>query len=408
MKATTDQLPEQENSVKKSSPLKEAIINSIKNNVRQYTMILALLGIWIIFAVLTGAVFLNVRNLSNLFMQSATVAIVGMGMVLIIVSGNIDLSVGSVVGITGAAIGALQVYGGWGTIPTILLGLIIGVVIGLWQGYWVAYRGIPAFIVTLASMLTLRGAVLGVTHGTTIAPLHKAFKAIGQKYLPRLFFQEASVHDTSLIITCVIILVYIILSVRRRQSRIRYGFKVISLPLEILKMAAVSLLMGFILYIMISYRGIPYAILVVIVVAVILTFIANSTVFGRQIYAIGGNQEAARLSGISIKKRLLMLFVLMGALTSVAGIVFTARLGAATAQAGFMLELDAIAAAVIGGTSFSGGIGTIPGALVGAMVMASLDNGMSLLNMDVTYQQIIKGLVLLLAVYVDTIFKTKK
>ena len=408
MKARTDQLPEQENSVKKSSPLKEAIINSIKNNVRQYTMILALLGIWIIFAVLTGAVFLNVRNLSNLFMQSATVAIVGMGMVLIIVSGNIDLSVGSVVGITGAAIGALQVYGGWGTIPTILLGLIIGVVIGLWQGYWVAYRGIPAFIVTLASMLTLRGAVLGVTHGTTIAPLHKAFKAIGQKYLPRLFFQEAPVHDTSLIITCVIILVYIILSVRRRQSRIRYGFKVISLPLEILKMAAVSLLMGFILYIMISYRGIPYAILVVIVVAVILTFIANSTVFGRQIYAIGGNQEAARLSGISIKKRLLMLFVLMGALTSVAGIVFTARLGAATAQAGFMLELDAIAAAVIGGTSFSGGIGTIPGALVGAMVMASLDNGMSLLNMDVTYQQIIKGLVLLLAVYVDTIFKTKK
>lgn len=408
MKARTDQLPEQENSVKKSSPLKEAIINSIKNNVRQYTMILALLGIWIIFAILTGAVFLNVRNLSNLFMQSATVAIVGMGMVLIIVSGNIDLSVGSVVGITGAAIGALQVYGGWGTIPTILLGLIIGVVIGLWQGYWVAYRGIPAFIVTLASMLTLRGAVLGVTHGTTIAPLHKAFKAIGQKYLPRLFFQEASVHDTSLIITCVIILVYIILSVRRRQSRIRYGFKVISLPLEILKMAAVSLLMGFILYIMISYRGIPYAILVVIVVAVILTFIANSTVFGRQIYAIGGNQEAARLSGISIKKRLLMLFVLMGALTSVAGIVFTARLGAATAQAGFMLELDAIAAAVIGGTSFSGGIGTIPGALVGAMVMASLDNGMSLLNMDVTYQQIIKGLVLLLAVYVDTIFKTKK
>ena len=408
MKARTDQLPEQENSVKKSSPLKEAIINSIRNNVRQYTMILALLGIWIIFAILTGAVFLNVRNLSNLFMQSATVAIVGMGMVLIIVSGNIDLSVGSVVGITGAAIGALQVYGGWGTIPTILLGLIIGVVIGLWQGYWVAYRGIPAFIVTLASMLTLRGAVLGVTHGTTIAPLHKAFKAIGQKYLPRLFFQEASVHDTSLIITCVIILVYIILSVRRRQSRIRYGFKVISLPLEILKMAAVSLLMGFILYIMISYRGIPYAILVVIVVAVILTFIANSTVFGRQIYAIGGNQEAARLSGINIKKRLLMLFVLMGALTSVAGIVFTARLGAATAQAGFMLELDAIAAAVIGGTSFSGGIGTIPGALVGAMVMASLDNGMSLLNMDVTYQQIIKGLVLLLAVYVDTIFKTKK
>lgn len=408
MKERIDQSPQQEATVKKSSPLKEAIINSIKNNVRQYTMILALLGIWIIFAILTGAVFLNVRNLSNLFMQSATVAIVGMGMVLVIVSGNIDLSVGSVVGITGAAIGALQVYGGWGTVPTILVGLVIGLVIGLWQGYWVAYREIPAFIVTLASMLTLRGAVLGVTHGTTIAPLHKPFKAIGQKYLPKLFLQDAPFHDLSLIITCVIILVYIILSVRRRQSRIRYGFKVTSLPMEILKMAAVSVLMGFVLYIMISYRGIPYAILVVLVVAVILTFIASSTVFGRQIYAIGGNKEAARLSGINIKRRLLMLFVLMGILTSVAGIVFTARLGAATAQAGFMLELDAIAAAVIGGTSFSGGIGTIPGALIGAMVMASLDNGMSLLNLDVTYQQIIKGLVLLLAVYVDTMFKTKK
>jgi D-xylose transport system permease protein len=175
-----------------------------------------------------------------------------------------------------------------------------------------------------------------------------------------------------------------------------------------LKISAIAVLMGFVLYIMVSYRGIPYAILVVLVVTVILTFVANNTVFGRQIYAIGGNREAARLSGITIKKRLLMLFVLMGTLTSIAGIVFTARLGAATAQAGFMLELDAIAAAVIGGTSFSGGIGTIPGALVGALVMASLDNGMSLLNLDVTYQQIIKGLVLLVAVFVDTVFKARK
>jgi len=405
--ATNGQAPLQK-AAKKSSPLKEAILNSIRNNIRQYTMILALIGIWIIFAILTGSVFLNTRNLSNLFMQSATVAIVGMGMVLVIVSGNIDLSVGSVVGITGAVIGFLQVYGKWGTIPTIIVGLLIGVAIGFWQGYWIAYRGIPAFIVTLASMLTLRGAVLGVTHGTTIAPLHKPFKAIGQRYLPRLFLQDASFHDTSLIITCLIILLFIIMSILRRRSRIRFGFKVISLPLEVLKITAISVLIGFVLYIMVSYRGIPYAILVVLVVAVILTFIANNTVFGRQIYAIGGNKEAARLSGITIKKRLLMLFVLMGTLTSIAGIVFTARLGAATAQAGFMLELDAIAAAIIGGTSFSGGIGTIPGALVGALVMASLDNGMSLLNLDVTYQQIIKGLVLLIAVFVDTIFKSKK
>ena len=153
---------------------------------------------------------------------------------------------------------------------------------------------------------------------------------------------------------------------------------------------------------MISYKGIPYAILVVLVFVVLLSFLANNTVFGRQIYAIGGNKEAARLSGINIKRRLLVLFVLMGALTSVAGIVFTARLGAATAAAGTLLELDAIAAAIIGGTSFSGGIGTISGAVIGALVMASLDNGMSLMNLDVTYQQIIKGLMLLLAVFIDT------
>jgi len=392
----------------KPDTLVKTIVSSVKNNFRQYTMIFALAGIWIIFTILTDAVFLNTRNLSNLFMQSATVAIIGMGMVLIIVTGNIDLSVGSVVGIVGGVIGFLQVYGKWGTIPTIIIGLIIGIAIGFWQGYWVAFRGIPAFIVTLASMMTLRGAVLGVTHGTTIAPLNKDFKAIGQKYLPKIFFQDASFHDLSLIITIIVIIAFIIFAVQKRKSRIRYGFKVIPKKYEALRILALSVLMGFVFFIMISYRGIPYAILVVIGVAVILTFVSNSTVFGRQLYAIGGNSEAARLSGINIKKRLLYLFVLMGGLTAVAGIVFTARLGAATAAAGNLLELDAIASAVIGGTSFTGGVGTIPGALIGALVMGSLDNGMSLMNLDVTYQQIIKGLILLLAVFIDTTSKKVK
>ncbi len=385
--------------------LVSTFINSLKNNLRQYTMIIALVSIWIIFYFLTDGIFLTTRNISNLFVQSSTISILAMGMVLIIVANHIDLSVGSVAGFIAALIAIMQTSMGMGTIPSILLVLVVGTIIGAWHGYWVAYRGVPAFVVTFASYLMFRGGVLGVTGGATIAGLHKSFRVIGQGYFPKLFSEN--INDVSIIFGLLIILIYIIMQIRKRRSRINYGFDVLPVKLELAKIIVISLIIALIFWIMVDYRGIPYPVLIVLITGVILTFIARKTTFGRQIYAIGGNKEAAALSGINIKKRTLLLFTLMGFLSAVAGCVYTARLGAATAQAGTMFEFSAIAGAVIGGTSFSGGKGTIYGAVVGALVMASLDNGMSIMNLDVTYQYIVKGLMLLIAVWVDSISTSK-
>jgi len=392
---------------KKLFSIKEIILNLIKNNIRQYIMFLGLILIWILFEFLSGYVFLSTRNLSNLFLQSATITILAMGMVLVIVAGHIDLSVGSFAGFIGAVVAFLQVKMGFGTMQSVMIGLIFGVLIGCWQGYWIAYRKIPAFIVTLAGMLILRGGILYVTGGTTIAPLHRSFKAIGQNYLPHLFLKNAVYSDTSIILSIIVIIFYIIFELKQRKSRINYNFDILPIQLEISKIIGISLAIGGVFFIMISYRGIPFALVVVMFLALFLTFIANNTVFGRQIYAIGGNQDAAKLSGINIKKRIMLLFILMGALCAAAGIIFTSRLGAATAGAGNMFELDAIAGAVIGGTSFSGGKGTIFGAIIGALIMASIDNGMSLMNMDITYQYIVKGLILLLALWIDVATRQK-
>lgn len=391
----------------KTASVKDIFSNSIKNNIRQYTMVIALLSIWLIFTVLTGGTFITSRNLSNLFLQCATVAILAVGMVLVMVAGHIDLSVGSIAGFTGAIAAVLQVKMNFGAVPAIIVTLAVGLLIGIWQGYWIAYREVPAFIVTLAGMLIFRGGIIGVTGGNSIGPMKDSFKAIGQGYLPKLFLSNASFNDTSAILGIIFIILFIIFDLRKRRSRIKYGFEVLPMPLQILRMLGISIVIALVLSIMVSYMGIPYAILLLMALVVLFSFIANKTTFGRHIYAIGGNKEAARLSGINIKQRTMALFIVMGTLTTIAGIVFTARLNAATTSAGNLFELDAIAAAVIGGTSTMGGEGTIFGAIIGALVMASLDNGMSLMNVDVTYQYIIKGLILLLAVWVDIATRKK-
>ncbi|NLY42937.1 MAG: sugar ABC transporter permease [Clostridiaceae bacterium] len=382
-----------------TSSLKDILRNTIRNNIRQYTMVIALLGIWIIFQFLTKGIFISPRNLSNLFLQSASIAILACGMVLVLVAGHIDLSVGSVVGFTGAICAVLMTKHHFGTIPTILIALGVGILIGIWQGFWVAYRQVPAFIVTLAGLLMYRGGVLGVTGGKTVSPMNDSFKAIGQGYLPKL--TNLPFHDTTALIGLIFMIAYVIFEINKRKSRIKYGFEVLPMNLQIAKIIGGLIVIGLVMSIMITYMGIPYAVLLLMAIIIIFTVIAEKTTFGRYVYAIGGNKEAARLSGINIRRVNMLVFILMSVLATVAGIVYTARLNAATGSAGANMELDAIASAVIGGTSTLGGEGTIVGCIIGALVMASLDNGMSLMNLGVTWQYIVKGLILLLAVWVD-------
>ena len=378
-----------------------ALKNVFKNNMRQYTMIAALILIWLIFYILTDGNFLKPRNISNLFLHMVTIAILTHGMVLVMVSGNIDLSVGTICGTLGAFAAWLMIVKGINPFFAIIITLAAGFAVGLWHGFWVAYRGVPAFIVTLSSMIAFKGATLWITKGFTIGEFTEGFKNIGQGFIPRLILDEDSIHLTSVILVVIAIVVFIVSSIYIRKKRIRNGFTVLRPSLEILKIViitAVILILGMVLA---NYRGIPYAILLLILFAGIFTIIATRTPFGRHVFAIGGNKEAARLSGVNIKKTLMTIFISMGIMNAVAAIVFTAWLNAATAQAGTLFELDTIAACIIGGTSTSGGIGTIFGAIIGALVMASLDNGMSLMNLPIMYQYMVKGLVLLLAVWVD-------
>jgi D-xylose transport system permease protein len=296
----------------------------------------------------------------------------------------------------------------WGVIPSVLATLVVGLAVGLWHGFWIAYRKVPAFIVTLASMLAFRGLIIGITGGQTqgleMAPERTAdsFKLIGQGYLPTLGAAvEGKVHDTSLYFSILVIAIFVVSNLRQRSARMKYGFSVLPAHIEALRLVFLSVIIGLFSSIMVVYLGIPWAVVFVLVLTVIFSFIANDTTFGRHLYAIGGNPDAARLSGINVPRHTFGLFMIMGLMTAVASIVYTARLNAATTSAGQNAELDAIASAVIGGTSLMGGEGTIFGAVIGALVMASLDNGMSLMNLDITFQYVIKGLILLLAVWVD-------
>ncbi len=379
---------------------KESSIRSLfgKIDVRSYTMIGALILIWVMFTLINEN-FLSARNLSNLFTQMSVTAILAVGVVMVIVSGNIDLSVGSLVGLTG---GVAAILSSWLNLPTpvvILATMLFGSLVGLFQGWLIAYRAIPAFIVTLGGYMAFRGILIGVTKATTISISDPAFVMLGSAY----FTREFGLFMGALAILGVAWSVF-----NRRKSRLKYGFDVSSPGRDIGKVLFYSGLISVFVITMNSYKGIPFPMIFVVILALIFTFIAQKTSFGRHIYAIGGNPEAARLSGINIKRRVMTLFVFSGLLASVAAIVLTARLSAATITAGQNYEMDAIAAAVIGGTSLMGGSGTIFGALIGALVMASLDNGMSLLGIESFWQYIVKGSILVLAVWVDISSRNKK
>ncbi|WP_432666024.1 sugar ABC transporter permease [Wukongibacter baidiensis] len=369
-----------------------------KIDVRKYTMIIALIGIWVLFTVLdkTGT-YLSARNLSNLFRQMAVTSILAIGMLMILVDRHIDLSLGSLVGLTGGVCAILMYKLSVPFWLAILLTLGLGAILGAWTGMWVT-KGVPAFIASLGGLLAYRGIIMGLTKGVTIPASDSAFRAIGTAYLNSV---------TSWIIGIIACAFLVYTTFKKRKDRINYGFKVRSKSMEIFILAIYLVLLIAFVVVMNAYKGIPVPILIVLVVGLIFTFITNKTQFGRQVYAIGGNSEAARLSGINVKNKTLMIFVISGFLASLAGILFTARLGSATPDAGNMFELDAVASCVIGGTSLLGGEGTVFGAVLGALVMASIDNGMSMLNTESFWQYIVKGLILIIAVFIDIQSKKK-
>jgi D-xylose transport system permease protein len=382
---------------------------------RAYTMLFALAAIWAYFHYATGGIFLTPRNMSILLQQMAVTGVLAVGMLMVIVAGQIDLSVGSVVGLTGGVAAMLLVWQEWGLVPALLAAILLGVAIGAVQGALVAYVNIPAFIVTLGGLLAWRGVIKGISAGSTVRVNIPAFKAIGGNYVGPLIGN---------IIAAIAVAFIVWMTLRRNRARVRHGQPPASLLSTILRIVLPAIvIVGFIMMMNayelapgvsrevspgvmeevspIIYAGLPISVLIFLAVALLGAFLTQNTTFGRYLFAIGGNPDAARLSGISIRKHILMVFCVMGALTGVAAIILTSRLASGAPDAGVLLELDAIAACVIGGTSLMGGRGTIFGACLGALIMASLDNGMGLLGVQDYKKDIIKGAILVAAVGLD-------
>ncbi|MFZ4846544.1 multiple monosaccharide ABC transporter permease [Enterococcus casseliflavus] len=372
----------------------------------KYSMIIILAVLLVAFQLMTDGIFWRPLNITNLVLQNSHILVLAAGMLLVVLLGHVDLSVGSVMAFVGAIAGVLMVNNGispWLAVP---LCLLMGAVIGAWQGFWVAYVGIPAFIVTLSGLLMFRGLTQVVLGGQSLAPFPKAFQQISTGYLPDI--AGGQIHLLSMILGVVITGILILGQWRTRERRKKNLFEVESMAAFAFKAVFTAVVFLGATYIFASYQGYPIILIVLGVIVAAYGFLTNKTVAGRQIYATGGNKKAAELSGIKTKKITFWVFVNMGMMAALAGLVLAARLNAATPQAGTSMELDAMAAVYFGGASTSGGIGTVMGAIVGGLVMGVLNNGMSILGVGVDWQQAIKGLILLLAVVLDIYNKKKK
>ncbi len=387
----------------------ENIKTILKNNLRQYAMLIALVFIMGLFQILTHGILLVPMNVTNLILQNAYVFILAIGMTLcILTGGNIDLSVGSVVAFIGALCGNFIITMKMSPAASLALVLLIGLVIGVWQGFWIAYVRIPAFIVTLAGQLLFRGLTLFMLKGLTLGPFPEQFQRLSSGFVPDILgMPKGALNGTALIAGGVAVVFYCVSQVIRRASHKRNGFEVPPLAAFIAKIALIALAILFVTFWLAQYKGLPIIFVIICVLIIGYSFFTMRTVPGRYLYAMGGNEKAAQLSGINTNKVLFLAYVNMGVMAAIAGIAFTSRLNAASPQSGQNFELDAIAACFIGGASAYGGVGTIIGAIIGALVMGVLNNGMSILGMGSDVQQIVKGLVLLLAVAFDVISKKK-
>jgi putative multiple sugar transport system permease protein len=382
------------------------LYNLFKNNIRQYGMIIALILITLFFQIMTHGVLLKSLNVTNLILQNSYILVLAIGMLLVIITGSIDLSVGSVAAFIGAVSAVMMVNMKMPFIYALIISLLIGALVGAWQGFWIAYVKIPSFIVTLAGMLLFRGLTMIVLNGMSIAPYPKAFQKISSGFIPDIF-GGTTYHNFTIVIGLGLSLILIFGELRNRRTQIKYKFEVMAKGYLIAKLVAMVAIINVFTFVLASYEGIPNILVLLFVLVVIYTFVMKKTVMGRHIYALGGNEKAAKLSGVVTDRVKFWVFVNMGVLAALSGLVFAARLNAATPKAGTNFELDAIAACFIGGASATGGIGTVIGAIIGGLVMGVMNNGMSLVGLGIDWQQAVKGLVLLLAVGFDIYNKSK-
>lgn len=375
----------------------------LRENIRDYGMFIALFVIWGVFAVLTDGVFLSSRNISNLLNQFGYIAVLGIGMTLVIVIRHIDLSVGFLAGFLGAVAAIAMTFWGLPVVVVVPAILIIGALLGLMPGFLVAQLGIPAFVASLAGFLIYRGAILVVTEGSgTIIISNKAFNAIGNGFIPDIpIGLWPEVHKLTLLLGLLAIVLLIFNEVRGRRTKQAYNFEVLPMNIFILKLVFMALLIGAMTWVLANYNGLSWTVVVMLIVLFIYHFVTTQTVLGRHIYAVGGNPEAAQLSGVNVKRITYLVFSQMAMLAGLSGMLFASRLQSATTTAGTLFELDAIAAAFVGGVSAAGGVGRVTGAVVGALVMASLTSGMNLMGIGISYQYIVRGIILALAVIFD-------
>ncbi|MAQ84134.1 MAG: ABC transporter permease [Maritimibacter sp.] len=376
-------------------------------HMREFGLLFALIAIMVFFEIVTGGTLMRPINITNLFLQNSYIIIMALGMLIVIVGGNIDLSVGSVMGFIGALAAVMIVNWDWSVYMAIPACLLVGILIGAAQGYWVAYWNIPSFIVTLAGMLVFRGLSLWLLQGQSIGPFPREFQALSTGFIPDLFGVDRP-NVTALVVGAVVVAIIVWTGMRKRSRNVAYGIEAEPMPFFVIRNAIVAGAFMFLVYKLSTFRGLPNVLITMGVLFIIYAFITEQTTLGRRIYALGGNRKAAKLSGIATERLTFLTFVNMGFLAALAGLIFAARLNTATPKAGFALELDVIAAVFIGGASMSGGVGKIVGAVVGAFIMGVMNNGMSIMGIGIDYQQVIKGLVLLAAVIFDVYNKQKQ
>ncbi len=389
------------------------ILAYLGGHLRDYGMLLALIAIMVFFQIMTDGTLLKPVNITNLFLQNSYIIIMALGMLLVIVAGHIDLSVGSVVGFVGALAAVMMVDWDWPVLVTIPACLLVGILIGAAQGYWVAYWKIPSFIVTLAGMLVFRGLSLWLLEGQSVGPFPKSFQSLSTGFIPDIFpftaglFGLERMNGLAVVAGVVIAAVIVWMGLRSRTQNARYGIEGEPFGFFVARNIIVGGAIIFVAYKLSTFRGLPNVLITMGILIGVYAFLTENTTLGRRIYAIGGNLKAAKLSGIKTEWLTFLTFVNMGLLAGLAGLIFAARLNTATPKGGVSFELDVIAAVFIGGASMSGGVGKIVGAVIGAFIMGVMNNGMSILGIGIDYQQVIKGLVLLAAVIFDVYNKSK-